>query len=153
MIAPLLVAGLVVLGIAAATAISKLVAAGKDAEKNFSSCPVGSPSGTCPLNSGASSFAERKAQAIQKIKDSNFGKAEEGKKVVKKIDNLDKTNIEHIHPNGRIWISLMLTGRTTSPMPIFDPPRLSHMFGGPAAALMSIDWRQAPRGTNSYWKR
>jgi hypothetical protein len=57
MIAPLLVAGLVVLGvaavIAAAAAISKLVEAGKDADKNFSACPVGSPSSTCPLKDKA----------------------------------------------------------------------------------------------------
>src|SRR5207244_11052934 len=57
MIAPLLVIGLVVLGIAAviaaAAAISKLVEAGKDADKNFSACPVGSPSSTCPLKDKA----------------------------------------------------------------------------------------------------
>ncbi len=53
MIALPLVAGLVVLGIAivvaAAKAISQLAAAREDADKNFSTCPVGSPAQTCPL--------------------------------------------------------------------------------------------------------
>jgi hypothetical protein len=55
MIAPLLVIGLVALGvaavIAAAAAISKLQEAGKDADKNFSGCPVGSPSSSCAADS------------------------------------------------------------------------------------------------------
>jgi type VI secretion system secreted protein VgrG len=52
MVAPLLVAGAIALGIAAVVAaarvISQLVAARDDANKNFPACPVGSPSGTCP---------------------------------------------------------------------------------------------------------
>jgi hypothetical protein len=54
MIAPLLVAGLVVLGVAAAiaagVAIAKLVAAGNDADQNFANRPVGSPTQPCPLS-------------------------------------------------------------------------------------------------------
>jgi Glutaminase len=57
MIAPLLVVGLVVLGIAAAiaaaVAIAKLVAAGEDADKNFFTCPVGSSTQSCPLRDKA----------------------------------------------------------------------------------------------------
>jgi hypothetical protein len=49
---PLLIAGLIVLGVAAVigagVAIGKLIEAGKDADANFFDCPVGSPSGTCP---------------------------------------------------------------------------------------------------------
>jgi hypothetical protein len=54
MVAPLLVAGLVILGVAAAiaagVAIAKLIEAGKDADQNFSTCPVGSSTQPCPLS-------------------------------------------------------------------------------------------------------
>jgi hypothetical protein len=53
MIAPLLIAGLVVLGIgaviAAGAAIAKLIAAGHDADQNFSSRRVGSPTQDCGI--------------------------------------------------------------------------------------------------------
>jgi len=75
-----------------------LVKAGQDASRNFSTSPVGAPAQTCPLKAdsggaaagGGGSFEEHKAAAIKKIKDSDFGKTEEGKKVIKKIDDLDK---------------------------------------------------------------
>jgi hypothetical protein len=58
MIAPLLVVGLVALGIAvgvaAAAAISKLTASGKDADEHFSNCPVGSPATSCPAAASSS---------------------------------------------------------------------------------------------------
>ena len=75
-----------------------LIGAGQDADRNFGTSPVGAPAQTCPLKSdsggakpgGGGSFEEHKAEAIKKIKDSDFGKTDEGKKVIKKIDDLDK---------------------------------------------------------------
>jgi hypothetical protein len=57
MIAPLLVVGAILLGVAVAVAayeaITALTDSSKDADKNFPACPVGSPSGSCPLKDKA----------------------------------------------------------------------------------------------------
>jgi hypothetical protein len=80
MVAPLLIAGLVVLGVAAAiaagVAIAKLIEAGKDADQNFSTCPVGSSTQTCPAK--AKTFPTAEAAAIAAMKEANPKSVKEG---------------------------------------------------------------------------
>jgi hypothetical protein len=76
----------------------------------------------CVSGCAAKTFAENKKKAIEKIKNSNFGKTDEGKKVIKKIDDLDAAGKIKAAPTGDASRGTWGDGEITVNCPYISDP-------------------------------